>query len=213
MNNKRVYGEETLTRVQRAWKDYKRQHAATQKDAAKVLQISTSAFGQYLRGEIPLNTDFLLRFAALVEDDPANIHPQLGGLSKPGLTKTYLPVTGTLSGREPSHGRALVAGIISENNNAEFCVEVDVAGTGYPKGTLLLVDPSDPPCDRDMVVVEGETGYRYGQLGYNELVDEWYVEMLVVQGVERFVLSAGQVPARVIGTQLPKQSKRRAFAA
>ncbi|WP_413111736.1 helix-turn-helix domain-containing protein [Thaumasiovibrio sp. DFM-14] len=72
-----AYSSKVLTKVQQEWNKYRSKHNITQLDAAKQIGLSQSAFSQYLRGGIQLNTDFLVRFAQLVGEPLANFHHRL----------------------------------------------------------------------------------------------------------------------------------------
>ena len=73
-STKRIrYSKDVLKKVNHAWLEYKAKTGVTQTQAAKVPGIKQSALSQYLRGPekggIPLNTDFLAKFAEMVQMD------------------------------------------------------------------------------------------------------------------------------------------------
>lgn len=68
-------------RLRKIWDRKKVELRLTQEKAADALGFSTQAtVSQYLRGKIPLNTDTILKFAALLQVKPEEISPSLKGL-------------------------------------------------------------------------------------------------------------------------------------
>lgn len=69
------------TRLQQIWNDKKKELGLTQEKVAQMCEWSNqSAFGAYLLGRVPLNTDAVLRLAKVFKIHPTEIMPELADL-------------------------------------------------------------------------------------------------------------------------------------
>lgn len=79
--------------IRRLWADYKQKNqGATQEWAGQQLAMSQAAFSQYLRAEIPMGTDALLKFATFFGVAPSEIRQdnKLGELGRNVKTNDQL---------------------------------------------------------------------------------------------------------------------------
>ncbi|HXC39846.1 MAG TPA: helix-turn-helix transcriptional regulator [Burkholderiales bacterium] len=66
--------ESALTALRNAWKNYKKAHpGATQEQVAAQLNMTQSAFSQYLRGKVPIGHAVALSFASFFKVSPQQI--------------------------------------------------------------------------------------------------------------------------------------------
>lgn len=137
-----------LARVQRAWASYKTDANASQAKAAKALGMNQSAFSQYLRGAIPLNTDFLTRFGKLTAHDMGDVVESLNA-GNPVRAAT-LPIKLTLSGAK-REGRLVVESIVPSGDC--YLVENDYTTLPLRKGDFFVVDPKGTICSGSRVFV------------------------------------------------------------
>lgn len=127
--------------------------------------MNQSAFSQYLRGTIPLNTDFLAKFSQLTGESflADNVTPSKG------ISVATLEVIATLSGKKIEKTKQTVHNANSEDN---FLIRIDYRSHYLPYGSFLLLS-------KTAKVREGETAVYMpeGQpfvLGTLELIDdEW----------------------------------------
>jgi len=206
-----LYGPDTHKRILAAWAAYKDSTRATQADGAKALGMGTSGFSQYLRAEIPLNTDFIIKFAQLVGVQPSELATELA-VTPMSLrpAKTTLPVKLTLAGRKPEH-RSILVDSVGVTLDA-YAVEVDVVGALYPKGTFLIVSDTLPR-EGDLVIVDIDGSPLFGPLHYDEARNTWWVEHTRNARIEAIDLEPGQSPQRVSGVHYPEVKAHRAFVA
>ncbi len=67
--------------LQTIWNEKKKALGLTQEKVAQLCEWSNqSAFGAYLLGRVPLNTDAVLRLAKVLKVHPTDIMPELGAL-------------------------------------------------------------------------------------------------------------------------------------
>jgi transcriptional regulator with XRE-family HTH domain len=69
--------EKSRTTLRKVWDRKKRDLGLTQVKVAQTLGIAQASFNQYLNGRIPLNTNFVLKIAEILEVEPGEISPEL----------------------------------------------------------------------------------------------------------------------------------------
>jgi transcriptional regulator with XRE-family HTH domain len=140
-------------RLRKIWDKNKTELGLTQVKAAKILGITQPALNQYLNTIMPLNTNIIFKFAALLKVHPIDIAPSmknvtpLFALVNVHTAKRMIPILGSTSGRQTVHKKELsldsalstiptLAGFIVDDNQYRDSL-------GYPKGAVLLVDLLD----------------------------------------------------------------------
>jgi|SRR5690554_352498 len=73
-------------RLRQVWLRKKGDLGLTQTQIAEKLDMSQSAFSQYLHGYVPTNTDLIVRIASIMDVDPRDIDPSVVVSSAPRLT-------------------------------------------------------------------------------------------------------------------------------
>jgi hypothetical protein len=204
------YGADTLRRVQQAWDDYRARTKSSQAVAARALGMGTSGFNQYIRGEIELNTDFLVKYATLVGMDLSDLQGELGFPPTLRPLTITLRVRYTLSGRKTNRDVMVTAMGVSPG---AYAVEIDVDGSMYPKGAVLLVSPDDEIRAGDTVILNTETAPVLGTLNIDQMDDTWWIALSHGGLTDAHVLQPGQVPHRVSGVHFPLRAKTKAFKA
>jgi transcriptional regulator with XRE-family HTH domain len=106
----------------RIWSTKKKLLGLTQESAAGKLGLTQGAVFQYLNGKIPLNTDAVLAFSALLQVDPSEIDKKIGVLDKiPKKLLTNNVVTIEHAKMEP----AKLARILDEIQQYEIDNKID----------------------------------------------------------------------------------------
>ena len=212
-----AYGPETLVRVQHAWSEYQDRTGAIQAEGAKAMGMGTSGFNQYLRGPekggVPLNTNFLIKFAALVGKKPSDLAPELGveSVSLRPITIT-LPVVLTLAGRRPKNRSVMVDSVGVINPETTFAVEVDLPRCGVDQGAMLIVS-REAAMEGELTLIEQAEGAPvFGTLRFDERDSTWWVAQTVGGIPGHYTLQAGDFPLRVSGVHYPRTASGRTFA-
>lgn len=198
------YNQDVQKRVQSAWATHKQGRGVSQVAAAKALGMNQSAFSQYIRGTIPLNTDFLRKFAALTDIDPVEFGLQSNDSGS--VPSRPVKVMATLSGREPKEKSQLVESIL-ENNSCYF-VEVDYNDYSLPKGSLLLVNPEGTIREGDTVIYFKGLGEPtvFGQI--EETEEGWELLEQLWQGGRRYLVDKEDHVYRVSSLYYPSQGRK-----
>ncbi len=152
-----------LARVQKAWASYRNDAGVSQAKAAKALGMNQSAFSQYLRGAIPLNTDFLMRFGKLTAHDMGDAIEEISATSR--MRAVTLPIKYTLSGAE-REGRLVVESLVPSGDC--YLVENDYPTLPLRKGDYFIVDPDASVCSGSLVFVRfsADIPPTIGELSY-----------------------------------------------
>lgn len=82
----------TLDNIRQLYEQKRKQLDLNQVKLAKLLNISQSAISQYLNGQIPLNTDFIVDFARIFKVSPITLDPSLQTTFLLGKTKRPVPM-------------------------------------------------------------------------------------------------------------------------
>ena len=211
-----IYGSDTLKKVQLAWNIYKDKTGATQASAAKSMGMGTSGFNQYLKGPdqngVPLNTNFLIKFARMVGMEPSKLAPELSVASvslRP--TTVILQVRLTLAGRKPVNRSVVVDSIGVVSTETTFAVEVDV-DSSQSAGSMLIVSTTEQVEEGDMVIIAKEgTAPVFGKLNFDAHESIWWVAQALGNSVIAYNVQEEDKPWRVVGVQYPRQAAKRAF--
>lgn len=152
-------------RLKNIWLAYKEATKSTQTDLAEILGFAgQGVVTQYLNGSIALNTDAILRFARVLGVSPADINPELAGISivPTDIRLTRIHILANLSGAPP--GRHAGIEIATSMDKKLYAVAVDIDGSEpfARKGSTLVVSQDEEPVSGDEVFMK----YRVGK---NEL--------------------------------------------
>lgn len=165
--------------LRRLWDEKKKDLGLTQEKAAGTLGFGTqAAVSHYLSGYTPLNTDAVLKFAALLKVQPSQIRADIGDLLAPasrpadairvtGANKVWvigngqggLPDRIWTDGDYPVGTSDKYAEVATDDQHA-FIVSVrgDSMIPRYQPGEYALVEPSTQPEIEDDVLVRLATG-------------------------------------------------------
>lgn len=152
---------ENAARLKAKWIVYKEATKSTQADLAELLGFAgQGVVTQYLNGSIALNTDAILRFARVLGVTPAEINPDLAGISitPTDLRLTRVHIVASLSGAPP--GRLSSIEIATTMDKKLYAVAVDTDGSEpfARKGSTLVVSQDEEPVSGDEVFMK----YRVG---------------------------------------------------
>ncbi len=198
------YNKDVLNKVNQAWLEYKAKAGVTQTQTAKVLGIKQSAFSQYLRGPekggIPLNTDFLTKFADLIQVDLADFGLDSGiEMQRPEAFSLELKYT--LSGATLTGKFCPVQSIVPKRNC--YAVLVDMEGFVLSKGSIIIVDPDADIREHDGVICKTADGpVKAGQIVNAE--DGWRIISPVWGTVLSFKADDEEIVHRIIGNYHPE---------
>lgn len=197
MDEKR-YGAETLRLVNNAWRSYKSETKATQKTAAEALGMNQSALSQYLRGAVPLNTDFVTKFASLTKSEEL----KASNTAPIPLMRYSLPILYTSSGKHLQNVRMLVQAIIT--TEGLYGVENDLPRAEFQEGTILIVDPRSAVRAMDMaVLVKEDAPVVVGRV--TNARGEWGLVRAVWGETLVHDLNGGETLHRVVGVYMPER--------
>ncbi|MEH6628097.1 MAG: hypothetical protein V7739_16765 [Motiliproteus sp.] len=198
------YTDMTLRRVNEAWREYKAVTGCNQAQAAKSLSINQSAFSQYLRGPeyggIPLNTDFLSKFASLVRKDLTYFGVDSSvDLHRPDFFS--LDIKYSLSGAVLHGKRCLVQSVVPNRNC--YGVLVDMGGFVLSKGAIIIVDPDAEIREHDGVICkQGNGPIKAGQIVNAE--DGWRIISPTWSTVLAYKAKEEEIVHRIIGDYFPE---------
>lgn len=196
------YSNDVLKKVQLAWSSHKDATALSQAKAAKAMGMNQSAFSQYLRGTIPLNTDFLTKFTAFTGLELSDF-----GASSDTVPEKPLRVLATLSGRKPTTPSVLVETILECDES--YFIEVDYDDFGLRKGSMLLVNPKGNVRAGDRVVYLRKKGQPivFGELSETE--EGWEILEQLWQGGRRYLVDPKDDVFRVVSVYNPQARGRK----
>lgn len=200
MAEQMAYNEDTQKAVRRVWDEFKSETGTSQAKAAKALGINQSALSQYLRGEIPLNTDFLAKFAKLTKSDLDSL-----GITPATVGAMPLELRYTLSGRRLRDTSALVPSPTSFEGC--FGIVVDYDDFALPRDSIMIVDETTTIKEYDSVIlVSRDDRMINGTIRYTP--DGWEVLEPHARGARRFVVGKDDTIYRLGGAFLPERHGR-----
>jgi transcriptional regulator with XRE-family HTH domain len=126
-----------LKAFQKSWAEAKTVGDWTQAKMAKALEISQPSFNQYLKGIIPLNLGFILRYCAVLKLDPQRLGAT-DQVVKPTLEVIAVKVKFSTSGIFYEDGVVRMVSMMPEKMDKTFLVEIDSEYRNIPKGAFLV---------------------------------------------------------------------------
>ena len=192
-----AYNSDTLKVIKETWITFKTSTNTSQVKAAKVMGMNQSAFSQYLRGDIPLNTDFISKFSNLTNTDITALLPlsAMGNVSMQSISIRY-----TLSGRRLSDSFELIPSPV--NLDHAFAISVDYSDFILERGTLLLIDTVAEIREHDTVIlIKNDNRPIYGVISYID--NEWEILEPHYFGGNRFIVEESMEVNRVSGSYIP----------
>lgn len=192
-----TYDDAILKRVNNAWGRYRSETKCSQAKAAKALGMNQSGFSQYLRGQIPLNTDFIKKFANLTGAD--NLETQMEN-RKQLINAATLDVIGNLSGASSNKKRRVIPLFADKSEYA--LIEIDYRAHFMPEGTALVVSRTGSiKCGDTVIMQREEKRPVMGQIKKDE--DGWVVIEEHFFGGRSFHVSNADSVLRVVGACFP----------
>lgn len=197
-----IYSSDTLKLINKAWLTYKNSTSTSQAKAAKAMGMNQSAFSQYLRGDIPLNTDFIAKFAILTNTKTETL---VSGCVIQNVSMQPISIKYTLSGQKLSNSFELIPSPV--NLDHAFAISVDYSDFILERGTLLLVDTMAEIREHDTVVfINKKKRLVYGGISYIE--NQWIILEPLYFGGNRFVVDEPMDVNRVSGSFMPPKLGR-----
>jgi transcriptional regulator with XRE-family HTH domain len=201
MNSKKPVNPTALRSVQKAWAEYQNSTSTSQSRAAKAIGMNQSAFSQYLRGDIPLNTEFLAKLSTLTKIDLGVAFTAVA----PTVRGYTLPVRYTLSGRLLRSETLLISSLVPVDGC--YGIRVDYRDHCHQEGTILLVDDTADVKSGDTVVyARPDEPIVYGTLGIAE--DGWEILEPHAQGGRSYLVSPEDDITRIVGSHLPARDAK-----
>ena len=162
-------------RLKAIWVQKKHELGLIQVKAAQQLGIAQPTFNQYLNGNIPLNTDFLLAFAELLDVNPWDIDPEYRNVRSfkkardSQVISRALPILGSITGKPSINLEALpivddlprdgvYAGIDVDSN--------DLVSLHIQRGEIIVVVLDQSPLQETRMVMvrrRGSDAFDYCQ--------------------------------------------------
>lgn len=145
-------------RLRKIWHKVKKEQGLTQKKAADAIGWSQPTISQFLNGDVPLNTDAILKWAKLLGCKPGAISPKLDkALSEVTRTKVY--VMGSIS-RKPSTKDFLEIKRSKNLHDGEYALEIDKDfGEELPSGSFCICSPSRLLKRNEKAMLQTKKGY------------------------------------------------------
>ncbi|WP_413110778.1 helix-turn-helix domain-containing protein [Thaumasiovibrio sp. DFM-14] len=206
-----AYDDEVLSKIKASWYQYKKEHRITQAQAAQEMGMKQSAFSRYLQGTIGLNTDFISRFAQMINLPPAYFHHRLeqGGEEWYSQDATIFTteVHQTLSQSKVSVPYVIVPRVTTVRGYVS--VEIDTEDTRYKVGTVVFFTPVGSIRELDEVGVFDSNGriVAIGELKF--LNGLWKVEVLQNGIPTKVTLNTDYKVMRLEASLLTEQRSRR----
>jgi len=144
---KKLLSENALKMLQVDWNRAKGD-GTTQKDLCKRMGMQQPTFSQYLRGVIPLNVAFLLRYAQTRKVPPEAVGV-LEGISTIQVDRLQLQVLSSTAGVRFKGRYVEMSGTVVTSD--AFLIEVDSEFRNIPKGAFLVCE--NLPCAKNSLVV------------------------------------------------------------
>lgn len=158
----KLLGSNAHTAFQKQWNGAKN-NGWTQVKIAEALGMRQPTFNQYLKGTIPLNIEFVLKFC-----DVLKIDPQTMGVSsvvtKPETVGISVKIRFSTSGLFFENGATRMVTTVPKNAEAVFLVEVDSEFRNIPKGAFLVCSKSQCRTGQMVVAVSSERQVVVGEL-------------------------------------------------
>ncbi len=203
---KNRYNKYVLKKLNQVWMEYKAKTGSTQVQMANAMGIKQSAFSQYLRGSeqggIPLNSNFITKFAALTQVSLTEFG-LTSGIEQQRPEAFSMELKYTLSGTILTDKYCPVQSIVPKRNC--YAVLVDMEGFILHKGSLIIVDPDDNIREHDGVICKTSDGpIKVGQIINAE--DGWKIISPVWGNVLSFKADDEQIVNRIIGNYYPEGS-------
>jgi transcriptional regulator with XRE-family HTH domain len=156
-----------LQKVKSSWTGYKSKTNTSQAKAAKALDMNQSAFSQYLRGHIPINTDFLQKFGKLTGDDLTGLSVDIQNLKSRTLSIKY-----ALSNAEPLVKNIIVSSAVAVDDCYGVVVDVEHF---YDRDSIILIDPQSDIRDLDKAVLVDNDTVKLGTV--HKVEDRWIIRV------------------------------------
>lgn len=175
MAEKMLLSDSALKLLNADWRAAKAS-GATQEGISKSLGMQQPTFSQYLRGVIPLNVAFLLRYAQVRKVPPESVGV-VKGVSTVDVDKLRIRVKSSTAGIH-FEGRFIDMSGKVETTQA-FAIEVDSDFRSIPKGSFLVCE--ELPCAKGSLVVSEKDGKTIvGTL--NKYGDTWAIVQPLISG-------------------------------
>lgn len=144
---KQLLSDNALKMLQADWHKAK-SDGATQKEICQRMGMQQPTFSQYLRGVIPLNVAFLLRYSQVRRVAPESVGV-VDGISTVQVDRLRLKVSFSTAGVRFRERFVEMSGTVVTSD--AFLVEVDSDFRNIPKGAFLVCE--ELPCARGNLVV------------------------------------------------------------
>ncbi|WP_394241177.1 hypothetical protein [Vibrio astriarenae] len=207
------YDPIVLERIRASWVAYKDKTGISQVKAAELLGMNQSAFSQYLRGTVPLNNNFISKFAILVKEEPSNFDESLSRMAfrtDSVLKSSEIEITYGISGvvHNPPKIIVLPSNYIQEDRIA---VEIDVRNHQHKYGSIMVAHRTVRPKEGDEVLVfnEDKTIKCIGELVRED--SSWFVRYILLGRIVTSQLEAKEFVFTVIGGFYPPQNYKRLY--
>lgn len=158
-------------RLKTIWTQRKAELGLTQIEASKKLNVKQPTLSQYLNCVIPLNTDMILKFSALLRISPSQIDPELKNVNSlfaynSKKTKAIsIPLIGSISGESVLDRTAILTEDIPSTRFFAGIVVDDhsLSDQGIPKDSTIIVELTETLLNRDgrfAVRLKNNNGYQ-----------------------------------------------------
>ncbi len=200
------FSNEVLNKVNSVWNSHKEASQSSQANAAAAMGMNQSAYSQYLRGAIPLNEQFISKFAQLTRT-PLTEFGIEGEIPSQDLRTVTLEVKQTLSGKPLKNDFVAVKSLVPHCGC--YLVRVDYSNHIFKKGSLLVMDPERSIGEEDTVIYKraGKPSV-YGSVHLSE--DGWELQEPHWFGGRNYLVDVNDDIDAIISV-IPPESKGAVF--
>lgn len=166
--HEKLLNANALKMLQKDWSEAKSK-GMTQLEMSKKLGITQPTYSQYLRGTIPLNVSFLVKYA-MIRKVPLESVGLTDKITSVKLDRLWLRVERTTAGVRFKERFVEMSGVVSSSN--AYLIEVDSDYRTIPKGAFLVCE-SLPCVKGSLVVATCGDAFAVGTLA--KYGDDWVV--------------------------------------
>jgi transcriptional regulator with XRE-family HTH domain len=198
-----------LVKFQKDWNTAKVTQDWTQAKMAEALKISQPSFNQYLKGKIPLNTEFLIQYSKIRRIDPVTVGLE-EGLSRIEVDMIAIPVMFSTAGLTYNGEITIMVASVPSQDGKLFLVEIDSDFTTLPKGAYLICS-SDKVHAGALVVARKNGAVLTGTL--KKTPDGWAVIQPLASGDTATLIDVSWKLNKVTGLHFPTSEIGEEFGA
>ena len=211
---KAVYDDAVQERIRNEWIAHKEKTGISQAKAAEFVGMNQSAFSQYLRGAVSLNTEFISKFARLVGKEPSHFDERLSTHAFRNdvvLENSILPVRYSATGvkYDPPKYVTVLGYYVGDDRVA---IEIDADYFQYRRGYIIVaVESKSTVKDTQEVVIFDKDDNLKGFGELEELNGSWLVRTVIAGVITRIPCEKSDKIRKIIGVYCADPVNKRSY--